>query len=265
MAQVNKKTLLLLQLKMCLLLKMKKKRAKPRFWVRKLFQERLTKGAFHVLVQDMRLFDREFFFRYLRMSPERLDNLLNQVGPLLQKKHCRSREPISPAQRLVVTLRYLVSGDSQQSHAFYFRLGRSTVCKIIKETTIAIWNVLQPIYLKSPSSSDQWKKLAAEFEQEWNFPNCIGALDGKHVHIEAPANSGSSFYNYKNFHSMVLMAICDAKYCFTMVDIGGYGRDNDASIFRESDIFYALENELFRFPDDRKIGNHSIPPSPCRR
>ena len=100
------------------------------------------------------------------MSPERFDDLLNRVGPYLQKKECRSRESISPSERLVVTLRYLASGDSQQSHFLYFRLGWSTVCSITKETTKAIWDSLQSDYLKVPSSCEQWIVLAREFERE---------------------------------------------------------------------------------------------------
>ncbi|XP_065665584.1 uncharacterized protein LOC136087008 [Hydra vulgaris] len=177
------------------------------------------------------------------------------------KKSCRSRQTISPSERLTVTLRYLATGDSQQTQAFYFRLGRTTVCNIINETTKAIWNVLQPCYLKAPSTSNEWEKLANEFENEWNFPNCIGAIDGKHVCIEAPSLSGSAYYNYKNYHSMVLVAICDAKYCFTLVDIGSYGRDNDASIFNESKMGKAFKNNLFKLAKNRQLSNGTqVPP-----
>ncbi|XP_004212141.1 uncharacterized protein LOC101237581 [Hydra vulgaris] len=128
------------------------------------------------------------------------------------------------------------------------RLDRRTVCNIINETTKAIWDVLQPSYLKAPESSDEWEKIANEFENELNFPNCIGTIVGKHVWIEASVSSGSAYYNYKNYHSMVLLAICDAKYCFTLVDIGSYGRDNDASIFNESKMGKAFKYNLFKLP-----------------
>ena len=39
--------------------------------------------------------------------------------------------------------------------------------------------------------------------------------------IKCPHNGVSAFYIYKNFHSLTLLAICDAKYAFTLVDIGG--------------------------------------------
>ena len=67
--------------------------------------------------------------------------------------------------------------------------------------------------------------------EEWDFPNCLGVRDGKLVAIEYPGFSASEYYNYRRFFSIVLMAVCDDRYCFTIADIGNIGRDNDAQIF----------------------------------
>ena len=98
---------------------------------------------YQALAQELRLHDREYFLRLTRMSPERFEELLKCVGPFIAKSHCRSREPISPGERmLLLTLRYLVTGDSQQSLAFSFRIDRITVSNILRETCDAILAML---------------------------------------------------------------------------------------------------------------------------
>ena len=168
------------------------------------------------------------------MSPERLDHLLSLIAPFITKERCRSRTPISASERLCLCLRYLATGETQQLLAFSFRIGRATVSKAVKETCHEIWEGLQGEFLKVPQTAEEWSKIADDFETEWNFPNCLGALDGKHICMECPKNGGSAYYNYKDFHSIVLLAVCDAKYCFNLVDVGSYGRKNDAAILSES-------------------------------
>lgn len=76
----------------------------------------------------------------------------------------------------------------------------------------------------------RWLDIAEKFNQIANFPNCIGAVDGKHIRIKKPPRSGSLYFNYKKYCSTVLMAIADAQYRFIAVDIGAYGRSNDLCI-----------------------------------
>ena len=52
------------------------------------------------------------------MTPQRFEHLLSLAGPHLQPTTTKTREPISPAERLVLTLRFLASCDSQQSLFF---------------------------------------------------------------------------------------------------------------------------------------------------
>ena len=106
-----------------------------------------------------------------------------------------------------------------------------------------LWNTLiEKGYLKNPSTPEEWKSIFKDFEKFWNFPNCIGAIDGKHVLMQAPANSGSAYFNYKKTFSNVLMAVYNAKYQFTLVDIGDIGRQSDGSVYGSSHLGYAIEN-----------------------
>lgn len=69
------------------------------------------------------------------------------------------------------------------------------MANIVSEMAAVLWKVLKDDHMKTPTASD-FKHISSDFEQLWNFPHCIGALDGKHIRINAPEHSGSQFFNY---------------------------------------------------------------------
>lgn len=85
-----------------------------------------------------------------------------------------------------------------------------------------------------------FEEIAAEFDKKANFPHCIGAVDGKHIRIRSPSNSGSLFFYYKGYNSIVLLAIVNSKYRFIYVDIGAYGKESDSTIFHDTKLFDLL-------------------------
>ena len=89
------------------------------------------------------------------------------------------------------------------------------------------------MYLKVPSRQKEWLEIALKFEEKWNFPNCVGAIDGKHSVMQPPANAGSYYYNYKNTHSIVLMAVAGQDYECHYADVGTNGRISDGGVFNK--------------------------------
>ena len=113
--------------------------------------------------------------------------------------------------------------------------------------------------LMVPEMENQWKKIARGFEENWNFPHCIGGIDGKHVIIQAPEKSGSLFFNYKKSFSIVLLAVCNSDYEFTMVDIGEAGRQSDGGGgFVNSNIGYSITNKLLGIPQPETLKGTNI-------
>jgi len=99
-------------------------------------------------------------------------------------------------------------------------------------------------------TAEDWRSIAAVFEERWNFPLCCGALDRKHVTLKAPGNTGSKFFNYKGTYSLVLLAVVDAQRCFRVIDVGGYGRSSDGGTLANSAFGQALQSGTLDLPSD---------------
>uniref|UniRef100_I3JLH2 DDE Tnp4 domain-containing protein n=1 Tax=Oreochromis niloticus TaxID=8128 RepID=I3JLH2_ORENI len=156
--------------------------------------------------------DMRGFRDLLRMSVEDFNYLLERVSPAIIKKDTHLRKAISPRERLSVTLRFLATGKC------------------------------------TPSTESEWKAIARDFANKWQFPHCLGAIDGKHIFIQPPPKSGSMYFNYKSRFSIILMAVVDANYKFVYASAGTQGRVSDAGVLAHSDLKEAMDTGTLNFP-----------------
>ncbi|KAI0221825.1 hypothetical protein LSAT2_026913 [Lamellibrachia satsuma] len=214
---------------------------------------RQGQGVYANLIREVNAEDPETFRQFHQLDVDSFSTILALVGPLIKKEETNMRPSISPGERLAATLRFLAAGESFKSLSFQFRMGERTMSNIVDETCQALFTVMKERYLKVPATAEHWRKIAVEFHTKWNYPCCIGALDGKHVAIQQPVNSGSEFFNYKHFFSVLLLALVDANYKFVYVDVGAPGRAGDAGVFAESSLKVALEKNTLNLPSAETI------------
>ena len=171
------------------------------------------------------------------------------------------REPLQVGLELAANLGFLATRNSYPSLQYSFRVEASTICKFIPVVCKAIIAVYKDKVLPCPKTEEEWKEDAARFSSRWNYHNCLGAVDGKHIAMKKPPNAGSHYYNYKGFHSIVLMAVADATYKFLCVDVGAEGDAQDGGTLSTSNcsLHDALEENRVGVPQPEPLPNDDQP------
>jgi hypothetical protein len=121
-----------------------------------------------------------------------------------------------------------------RSLVFSYRISHNTIAGIIYDTCDDIWECLVEKHMPFPTAQ-LLEKSAKDNEHLWNVPNCVVSNDGKHACIKCPKLSGSRYFSYKGFFSVILQGLVDARYKFLIVDVGEYGRHSDSGV---SFLFY---------------------------
>lgn len=129
-------------------------------------------------------------------------------------------------------LRYLAAGNTFSDLHYSFRMDIKTISCIVQEVCEALWETLSPI------------DMANNLETNENFRHCLGTIDGKHIRIIKPEESGSMFFNYKPYFSIVLMTVVDTNYNFVFIDVGVYGNECDSVVFKETEFWKIVDDQL---------------------
>ena len=185
------------------------------------------------------------------MTPEFFEMIKTRLEPHLARQATNYRAAISVGEKLALTIRYLATGESCTSLS----------CQFLPEVCRAIQDEFTIEYLKCPTIPDEWKELEREFRIRWNVSHALGALDGKHVALKKPKNTGALYHNYKGFFSIVMLALVDGQYKFRWVDAGTAGSCSDAQIFNAPQLKRRIEDGRIGFPDPAPItqGGRDVP------
>ena len=232
-----------------------------RVWVRQWLDvdRRLQYGHYHRLMPELRYEDPVSFFNFLRVPPDMFDELLNRLGPRITKQDTRYRKALEPGLKLAMTLRHLASGDKYASMKFDFRVPHNTMSVCVRDVCQAIIEEYKDECIQCPTTVAEWREISEDFRRRWNVPHACGAIDGKHVACRRPRNSGSLYFNYKGFFSIVLLGLVDADYKFLWLDVGGYGHMSDAQIFNASELKECLEDNSIGLPAADPLPNDDRP------
>ena len=129
------------------------------------------------------------------------------IHHFIKKSVTSFRKPLEVGLKLAITLRHLATGETYTSLQNHWLVGPTTICKFILQVCRAILAEFQNEYLHCPDTPDEWKRVDGKFRTRWNVPQAVGSLDGKHITIKKPKKTGSDYYKYKGFFSIVLLAL----------------------------------------------------------
>ncbi|KAL6418267.1 hypothetical protein ACFW04_006213 [Cataglyphis niger] len=157
---------------------------------------RETQRIYKNLFRELRTTDHEELFDYMRINVQQFDYICDLVRPYLTKRSIRIPLPLQ--LRMAFTIEMLARGTSIRTSSWNYRIGRSIAYKVFRETCSALWKALQPICLQA-LTKETMMQISEDFFNRWQFPNCIKAIDDKHV----------SIHSYKKRFSIILIAACD--------------------------------------------------------
>ena len=235
------------------------RRRRRRWWVRPWLLRRPQLGHYNRLMQELRDEDVAGFQNYVRMPPALFLEIAERIHGRIAKRDTNYRKALSPGLKLAITLRYLASGASYKTLQYSFRVAHNTIASLIPEVCEAIIAEFGEEVLSCPTTPDGWREVAEQFNRKWQFPHAIGALDGKHISIRCPPATGSIYYNYKGFFSIVLMALVDADYKFLFVDSGCNGSSSDGGTFKTCPLGVAMQDGTVGLPEHDALPNDDQP------
>ena len=208
-------------------------------------------------------YDNKRFKETFRISRETFNFILPKIRHDIEKRET-AETPVSPELRLAVCLYKLARGDYYYTISEMTGLGEATIIKIVNEVCQALianmWE--ESVEKLFPKTKEEFDDTLREMECEWQFKYAFCAIDGSHLPIKCPpggAEAMKQYHNFKNFYSVILLALVDANYRFIWASIGAPGNTHDSTLFQSTNLWqrildgqilseYTVQNENIMIP-----------------
>lgn len=204
----------------------------------------------------------ETWKKNFRMSQEEFEELTDELRPYISPDQSSPNYmALSAEKKLAMTLYFLKDTGSLAMTANTFGVALCTVSKHIIEVCYAISKHLGPKYMFLPRNEDEMREKAAEFEAKFGMPQAFGCIDGTHIGIRRPVCNSQEYYNYKQFFSLSVQAVCDFQGHFMDIDCRWPGSVHDAKVFANSSINKKLSNGLLPVTYKQLLPGHAAIPN----
>ena len=177
--------------------------------------------------------DQEIVARY-RLSRELIMRLYDAIGEELESSTLRNHA-IPGMLQIFIALRYYSCGSYQTVIGDSIGVHKSSVCRIVHRVTRKLCNI-KGQHIKFPSSRAAQHETKQGFHGIAQFPNVLGAIDGTHIFIKAPAANENLYVYRKGGHSLNILAVCDSRLCYTYVVAKYPGTSNDAFVWANCNL-----------------------------
>ena len=204
------------------------------------------------------------FKKKFRIGRNTFYYILEQIRERIVKEEV-TETPICPEMRLGICLYKLARGDYNFTVGEMAGVAESTVCVITIEVCTAIVKLMwtEQVGDLFPESKDQFISSMKDMEAHWQFGFSFSAVDGSHIPIRCPSGGAlamKQYYNFKNFYSVVLLALVDANYRFIWASCGAPGNTHDSTYLQSTDIWTNICNGTILPDDIRTVDGTYISP-----
>lgn len=141
-----------------------------------------------------------------RMSQETFFYLCEKLRPRLARQDTCFRLALPVEKRVAVALWRLASNIEYRTISSLFGVGKSTVCRCVRDMCHAIVGLLSSTYLRPPSEQDL-EDSALHFLSRYGFPHCVAAISTLHTAIISPSNNASDYANSAGWLSVLSQVV----------------------------------------------------------
>lgn len=175
------------------------------------------------------------YLRTFRLDERTFKFVVRRTRDALTHQVTNCRMPVCAEKRLAMTLHWLAHSKTFDDLGELYCVGASTAHAIVHETVAVLKNVLLRQCIRFPSGQEL-RNVLAGFQALADLPQCAGAIDGTFIHMLKPSLWGDTYWCYKNYIAIIMVAVCDHRCRFTFVDVGRAGCVGDAFTYGESSL-----------------------------